>query len=253
MKVFKSSCFLLALVLGVSFTSNAQQSLEPSFKNKIKTNITSLFLHNYSLQYEREITGRISVALAGRYMPQSPLPFKNRLINLFGVNEEQMTGFLNAAHIGNTAITPEIKYFLSNKQEGMYLSAFYKYAKFNTRNLRVEYTEIKRANKETISLNGELTTHVGGVQLGWQKNIGNRLVADIFIIGPQFGSARGEISGETTRTLSPEEQQLLRQNLEEYKIRYYDEDIAVFEKGAKMALKGPWAGIRTGINIGFRF
>lgn len=43
--------------------------------NFIKTNLTGIILKNYSLQYERTLNKKISVALQYRMMPTTGIPF----------------------------------------------------------------------------------------------------------------------------------------------------------------------------------
>lgn len=53
--------------------------------------------------------------------------------------------------------------------------------------------------------------------------------------------------------MSPSEQQSLRDELNDLDIPLTRFTYTVDANGANMDIKGPWAGILTGINIGFRF
>jgi len=74
---------------------------------------------------------------------------------------------------------------------------------------------------------------------------------DFRILGPHYGGASGTISGKMD--LSPQEQQYLREELENLQNDIVDIETTVDAQGASLKAKSPWGGIRAGLSIGYRF
>jgi hypothetical protein len=88
---------------------------------------------------------------------------------------------------------------------------------------------------------------------GVQKFFGERIVLDIWIFGPHIGSGKGDFNGTSTRTLTPDEQDIVRQQLEDLDIPLTDKTIEVNANAASLKLDGLWGGIRGGISMGIKF
>ena len=76
---------------------------------------------------------------------------------------------------------------------------------------------------------------------------------DIWIFGPHYGSGKGNFSGASSRLLSKDEQNGLRDQLNSIDIPLTDKTVSVNANGASLQLDGPWGGIRGGISLGFKF
>lgn len=87
--------------------------------------------------------------------------------------------------------------------------------------------------------------------IGAQFKLGGRVYLDWWILGPNYGSSNGSLSGK--KSMSPSEQQSLRDELNDLDIPLTKFTYTVDANGANADNKGPWAGIRAGINIAFRF
>ena len=92
--------------------------------------------------------------------------------------------------------------------------------------------------------------------MGAQFKLGKSAYLDWWIIGPNYGSAKGGLN--LTTTLSSMEQTELRNTIEALKADApFDKLIGsytVSSTGAFINAKGPWAGLRgLGINLGIRF
>lgn len=222
--------------------------------NFIKINLTGLILKNYSLQYERVLTKSISLAVAFRTMPVSTIPFKNQIIKIVGTGDPNTKETIENLRLGNFAITPEIRFYLSKKGygRGFYIAPFYRYAKFTVNNMPFTYENISH-DQSKINLSGNFTANTGGILLGVQKAIGKHICLDWWLLGPHYGSGNGNFSGTPNQPLTQEEQDDLRQQLETLDIPLINKTVNVSANSASMKLDGPWAGIRSGLSIGVRF
>ena len=222
--------------------------------NFIKTNLTGIVFKNYSLQYERVLTRKFSFAIAFRTMPSTTIPFKNKIISLIGTNDSITKQTIEKLRLSNIAITPEFRLYLSKKGfgKGFYIAPFYRYAKFKTNDLVFTYEDNLNV-KSTINLSGDLTSNTGGLLFGVQKFLGKHICLDFWLFGPHYGSGVGKFSGVSSKPLTQQEQDDLRQQLEGLDIPLTNKTVTVTANGASLKLDGPWAGIRSGFSIGVKF
>src|SRR3546814_7137722 len=103
----------------------------------------------------------------------------------------------------------------------------------------------------SVPLDGKLSTITGGLLFGAQWQLSERLYLDWWILGPSYGSANGQLTATTS--LDGDEQQELREELTDLDIPMVETTVHVDGNGARMDMKGPWAGLRAGIGIGFNF
>src|SRR5688572_9637080 len=131
MTFFTKSLTLLTLV-AFTATSNAQTDstqVKGIGKNLVKVSLTSLALNTYSFSYERKIGKKISVGIGYRVMPKGELPFKSNSESI--IDDPETYKHLDNLSTGNTAITPEIKfYFGKGVFRGFYLAPFARFAKY---------------------------------------------------------------------------------------------------------------------------
>ncbi len=243
------------LVLG---SAQAQESKEekttPAHKmNIIKVNLTGLPLKNYGFQYERVINRKISVALGFRTMPNGLLPLQSTLTDVIGNNADAQDQVKNF-NLGNTAITPEVRFYLSKKGygRGFYLAPFYRNVTFKGSGLKFTYQNSLLTNN-TMSMSGKLTGNTAGLLIGSQFALGKHVALDIWFLGPHYGSGKGEFSGTSAQPLTQTEQDNLRKEIEDFDIPLTNKTITVNSGGANVKLDGPFGGIRTGITIGVKF
>ncbi|MCZ4243268.1 DUF3575 domain-containing protein [Pedobacter punctiformis] len=232
---------ILAIGLSVSQISFAQMGGSDVGENLIKLNLPSLAMKTFNVQYERAIYGKTSVGLGLRIMPKGSLPFKSSLNSI----DDQ----LGSLEMGNFAITPEIKFYLGKGVfRGFYIAPYLKYANYNT-SINYEYTSNNKT--EVIPLSGHLNTYTAGVLFGAQWRIANDFYLDWSIFGPQYGISSGKLTG--TKTLTIQEQKDLKEELDGIDLPVGKVSNTVDSNGAVVDLKGPWAGIRANIGIGYRF
>ena len=224
-------------------------------RNLFKVNVTSPVLKNYSVQYERILTKRVSVAISGRLMPASTVPFKRIIKN--NINEGEDIKFvndiLNQVKVSNYAITPELRLYVGKKGygQGFYIAPYYRFANYELHNSTISVDDA--GQNYHVLLSGKITSHTGGLQLGSQWNLGKSVGLDLWILGPNIGEGKGSVSGISDNQLTTAEQADLKRRLEEIDIPYIKETVTVSANGANMSLNGLWGGVRAGLLFTFRF
>jgi hypothetical protein len=253
------SLALAAIFFSLSISSFGQgygiQEFEIPGRNILKANLTSLLFRNYSFQYERVLSRRVSLGVSYRFMPSGPVPFKNAIINNVADGDPETIEQINSLTLSNSAITPELRFYFGKHGygRGFYLAPFYRYAKHEAGNVTVEY-QSSSTGTSSIDMSGKLTSNTGGLLIGAQWNLGRNLVLDWWIIGPHFGSGKGDLAGVSSRPLTASEQADLKNELESIDFPFgIESTVTVDANGAKMQLSGPMAGVRAGLQIGFRF
>ena len=96
-----------------------------------------------------------------------------------------------------------------------------------------------------------MKTLTGGLLFGAQWKLSKLIYLDWSILGPQYGKSEGFLKG--TKTLSQDEQDALREELEGLEIPFVESTTTVNSEGARLDFDGPWAGVRASIGLGFRF
>lgn len=226
-------------------------------KNLVKINLFSLPLKNFSLQYERPVAKKISVAMGVRYMPEGTIPLMSVAKKIAESDDldDDISGQLKNFRLGNFAITPEVRFYLGKEVlRGFYIAPFVRYATFNVSlpfDLETEDAN-NQVTTERIDLKGDLKTIAGGLLFGAQWKLGKMVYLDWQILGPHFGKATGNLNGK--KNLTPEEQDDLRlfiADLEDVPFVKFTSNVDA--NGAQVKVNGPWAGIRSGLSIGIRF
>jgi hypothetical protein len=217
-------------------------------KNVVKLNLPALALKNISVQYERAVAKKVTIAGTFRYMPTGSIPLKSSFKDL--ADDPETERQLDNLRVGNIAFMPEARFYLSRKGafRGFYLGLYANIARYNA-DIPFEYDD--GGITKTIPMSGHLTAITGGLMIGSQFKLGGPVYLDLWILGPGYGSSSGSLSGQ--KTMSPSEQQSLRDELNDTDIPLTKFTYNVNGSGATVDFKGPWAGIRSGICIGFRF
>jgi hypothetical protein len=135
---------------------------------------------------------------------------------------------------------------------GFYIAPFFRNANYAGGNLLFNYNDDNDV-EQSITLSGDIKANTVGLLLGAQWSLSKFFVLDWWIIGPHYGKSNGELIGNSSRTLTPNEQEEIRQNLEDFDIPMVKKTVTVSANGAKMVVDGPWAGVRAGISLGIKF
>lgn len=246
---------LVMLLLVISGQAFSQQKIKikdagavNAKKNIVKINLPALAFKNISVQYERQVGKRTSVAANFHTIPFGVLPFESVFKNLNGSSYVQYSQF----KLGSFGVVPEFRYYVGRKGalHGFYLGPFINFSNYKL-NLPLNYSN----NTRTGIFDGTLNTVTGGLQLGAQFRLGKNVTLDWWILGPNYGTANGTLSFATA--LSQSEQSDLKTQIENFKndaplstIQSY----TVSSTGASVVAKGPWGGLRgAGLNLGIRF
>ena len=261
-QTFTKSIILTALVFLIIGTnplcaqtdSESVKTISKPGKYLVKINLLGIPLNNYSFQFERAIAKKIAFGLGVRYAPNSGLPLSSQVERI--IDDPKTWNQLKNFKTGNLAISPEIRFYMGKGIfRGFYLAPFARYAKYTAEapiNFDVPSSTGGASRSEIIPLSGDLTTLTGGLLLGVQWKLSKAFYLDWSILGPQYGTSKGSISGK--KSLDADEQTALKselQNLED--LPMLKTTYTVDNNGAKVDLKGPWAGVRSSFSLGVRF
>lgn len=247
----KKICLFLFTVIA-SLAVMAQKEKEndepAAAKNMVKLNLPALALKNISIQYERAVARKVTIAGTFRYMPTGSIPLKSMFNNL--ADDPDTERQLNNLKVGNIAFIPEVRYYFSKKGafRGFYLGLFANLARYNA---EIPFEYDNAGVTKTIPMSGHLTAITGGLMIGAQFKLGGKVYLDLWALGPNYGSSSGKLSGQ--KSMNASEQQSLRDEFRDTDIPLTKFTYTVDGNGATIDFKGPWAGIREGICIGFRF
>jgi len=252
----------ILIILCLAFTAISLKAIAQNKESKdlstqlnhIKLNLTALVFKNYSVQYERILKKRSSVALSIRVMPSTSLPFKAWIRDYIIGDDPETNKTLDQLRLSNFAITPEYRFYLGKKGygRGIYIAPFYRFASFKTNTMVITY-QSTLTQQNTIVMSGKMVNNTVGVLLGAQWLLGKNIDLDLWILGPHYGNGNGDFTGTTSKQLTPFEQGTLKKELEDLDIPLTHKTVEVNTNGASLFLNGPWAGLRAGISVGFRF
>jgi hypothetical protein len=256
----KSLCFLyLAVVISILpiklFAQHTTNASNGTNNNLLKINIPALAFSNFSIQYERKLSTKTSVALALRYRPEGSIPFRSIIQDM--VDDASIR--LDLARIGNWGITPEYRFYLGkNALQGFYLAPFISYNYYKGI-VPVKYYDYSSSSSygKTAPFNGSVNTFTAGLQIGAQWKLSKRFALDWWIIGPNYGTSNGRFDFKAP--LTDIEQISLQFELEKIQQTLPLFKISIpagtpNDNGAAFLVDGPWAGIRAmGLNLAYNF
>lgn len=239
-------------------TTSQAQSLESaaptSSKNNIlKINLSSLVFKNISLQYERVVAPKMSVALGVSVMPKTGLPFAGALRDQFGDNSDAAKA-IDETQLSNVAITPEVRFYLGKQQApaGYYLAPFVRYNRMQFYQI---YTFTPSDNKlHTANIKGTINNIGGGLLLGAQWHLSRALTLDWWIAGPAIGSSKGTLDGTDPMGIPQADQDKVKRDIETADIPGYDVKATVGPNQIHVDLSGTYYGLRAfGLALGIKF
>jgi len=239
---------ITTLLLLFPLLSNAQSLIGGS--NILKMNLSSLALGNYHFTYERHIFKNVSLSLSYRTMTKGPVPYQKTLESFINSSEINF----NNMQMGNTAITPELRFYFSlKKMKGFYIAPYARFATFDI-SAPVKYNSnltVPATTKEAL-FNGKINSTSAGLMIGYQFQLLKKLVLDFQIVGGHYGTSKGDLN--FAAPLNSIEQQSLRDNLNKIDASPFKFTSTVSSTGARIIADGPWAGVRAiNLGLGFRF
>lgn len=237
------TCAVIALIIYLPLHSQDLQG-----KNMAKINLSAFVGKGFNVQYERQLTHRLTVALGYSKIPTSSIAFKSIIDKQFDDPNLKVGDF----KLGTSIITPELRYYVG-KQGAFHGFYFAPYARFGHYNLEGPfiYTTSTGARKD-LTFSGSLNTVTGGLMIGSTFNLTKCLYLDWWIVGASIGGANGNFTAQTQ--LSPLEQQSLKNQLDNLDIAFTTVHSEVNSNGAIVHTTGTMVGVRgLGINLGIRF
>jgi hypothetical protein len=246
--------FIASAQTATTVTDNAivqnNESLVPL--NNVKLSVTSLIFKNFQFQYERSLTKRIGVVIGYSFISKGAVPYKSQLSDLTSGSSDTQ-GMFDNTELGYNAITPEVRFYLGEGYgKGFYIAPFYRNLKYDIRKVNFTYTN-QLGGQDDIDLGGKLSANTFGLQFGAQFNLGKHLILDWWIAGGHYGTSKGDFVGISDRTLTQFEQDELQKELDKIELPLSDVNAQANANGATIKISGPWAGIRSGISLGYRF
>lgn len=245
---------LLFIIAFVPVFANSQKLI--GGKNIIKTNLSGDAIGNYNITYERSILKKMSFSLGFRYMAKTTVPLKSTLEKVINNPDVRVNDF----QMGNFAITPELRLYLSaGKMKGFYIAPYARYASFDL-SVPVTYDyNTGSSEKPSALFDGTFTSFSGGLLLGTQFQIAKKLVLDIWIIGAHYGTSSGTIvaSKFTPAITNQTQANAFQAQLDDFKELgpfKFDGKLSSDWKSANITTTGAWAGVRAlGFSLGVRF
>lgn len=251
MRKFHSALFLSSLL----FFSFANAQLEKG--NIIKYNLSGLAVKYHALQFERVLNPKQSFALTVGFSPSNSLPFKDRLIELYGDDAQARTA-IESTNFEKFTLTTEYRLYLSGKApQGFYLAPFLRYSNMQ---MSQQYSFVDSDNTaHNPVISGSFKGFGGGMLAGAQWALGKSVVLDLWLAGPFIGTQKASFNGVNDRAIINTAG--LKADIESVDIPLWNlsanvtnQNIGGSNKGViDVTLDGPFVGVRMfGLALGIR-
>lgn len=226
-------------------TSLFSQNSSPEKMNIVKTNVTAYAFRNVNLTYERIINKRFSVAVGFGSMGKGSVPFSKSYIKDTELSDVEVS-------LSNFTIEPRI-YLGKGYGHGFYLAPYYRHSSFKADH--VTLTSNYGMGEVPLKISGKANGNSGGLMIGAQWFLGkaDNWVLDLWIVGAHYGKGNGDFRGTSSRTLTLSEQQELKNDIEGLDIPFVKYTAVTDANGANIYVDGPWAGVRSGLSVGYHF
>ena len=216
-------------------------------KNMVKWNVLGLTSSTISLQYERLIAPKTSIATNINIMPKRSIPFFGTVEDI--VKDKGAIDILKDVKMNAFSFTPEVRFYLGKEgMRGFYIAPFLRYDRFSIE-LPVEY--IYKEQLESVTINGNVGGFSGGLSFGAQWRLASQWYLDVTFVGLSYGFASGELTGR--RSLDAEEQAEVRKAMNDVELPVVKYTYEVKDDGVDVEIKGPWANVKLALAVGYRF
>ncbi len=255
---FLAACMSLAVQAQKS-NSNAVELP----KNIVKLNITNLFLKHVYVSYERTLTKRISVDIGAGLIPKGDIPYIKFYTEDSGENHKQkdINDATRKTQFQGAIVNVSARIYAGRGWgKGFYVSPYYRYVNYKLSNFDLDltqYTTNSQVDDPRLNMSGSLNAHSVGILLGTQWLLGEQknVVLDIWWLGLHYGKANGNIKGTSNVALTNQEAADIQNDFDTTEIdnAYIEIEAKVSNHDAEIDMKGPWAGFRMGVSVGYRF
>lgn len=236
------------------YAQNTEPAASGAKKNIVKLNLSSLVFKNVSLQYERVVKPKMSVAVGVSLMPKSDLPFAKTLRDEFSDNADAQRA-IETTKLGNFSITPEVRFYVGRKgaPTGFYIAPYARYAHMSFEQLYEFTASNNKVYKPLIK--GDINYFGGGLMFGTQWNLSKSITLDWWIAGGHFGSTSGTLVGTADMSdLTPADRTDLENDIEDVDLPLINTDATVSSNQVAVKLSGSYVGVRAfGLALGIKF
>ncbi|GAA4435444.1 hypothetical protein GCM10023188_27430 [Pontibacter saemangeumensis] len=229
-------------------------------KNIIKVNLSSFFLYNNSLSYERSMTRKITFVAGYRYMPQTTgnsAYLVQKAIDRYGEGDEELEQDVNSTLVGNNTFTGEVRFYSGKHPgaRGFYLSLYGRYMNVSA-SVPSEYETDTRVYPLTYE--GKLKGFAAGAMIGAQWLIAKRVTLDWYILGGHYGKLKVNMPAVADlSTMTSEEKRGLKEDIESINGDLNDKtdlEATVTDEGVSVKGTAPFVGLRGfGFSLGIAF
>lgn len=245
---------ILLLATVAIFSSPRLHAQELGGRNVMKVNLTAAVLKTIEVQYERAVNKRQSFAIGIGVSPNVSLPFKQKLLDQFG-GEEDARKAIESTKFTKFTITPEYRFYFGKKgaPTGFYLAPFGRYTNMSFDQI---YTFTPNSGKlHEANIKGKFKGIGGGILIGTQWALGKNMTLDWYILGPFIGSLDASFDGtDDMSDMSAQDKADLEHDIESVDLGPWKVDATVGNNTINAKLDGPFVGLRAfGISLGIRF
>ena len=235
--------FFIFLIFSLYAAAQTNES-----KNMVKFNFSALAFKGFGLQYERQVSEKVSVALGCNMIPTSSIPYKSYIEKNVFIPKVNIGDFSAGTYI----FTPEVRYYFGKKGtfHGLYLAPYGRIGIYKIKG-PVIYTNNAGAEEDAY-FNGKLTAITGGIMAGYIWKLSEKWYIDVWIAGASFGGESGKFTASVP--LAPSDDASLKKELNSISLSGITLTSEVNTNGAVVRSSGNIVGLRgLGINLGFKF
>ena len=221
---------------------------ETEGKNFVKVNLSALVFKGFHLQYERQVSRKVTVALGYGMIPVSSIPFKSYIKKQVYIPNADVGEY----RAGTSVFTPEVRYYFGKKGafHGFYLAPYARIGYYKI-NGPIVYSNASNEDQH-VDFSGKFHAITGGILIGSSWQLSDKFYLDWWIAGASFGGESGKFNAATA--LSPDDQKALKKSLDSVSFTGVTLTSEVNSTGAIVKSSGSMVGVRgLGVNIGFRF
>jgi hypothetical protein len=217
-------------------------------KNMGKLNLSAFAFKGFNLQYERQVSPKVAVALGYSAIPLSTIAYKSY------IKKQIYNPDVNVAdyRLGTSIFTPEVRYYFGKKGvfHGFYLAPYVRISSYKIEG-PIAYSNSEGAKQNAI-FKGKFNNITGGLMAGSSWQLSDKFYLDCWIAGAGFGGERGNFTAATQLTQG--DQESLKRKLESLSLAGITIKSEVNGNGATVKTSGSMVGVRgLGINFGIRF